>query len=83
PGYPYVILIRCAIMSSPRCKLTLQELYESIMERFPYYRTAGKGWMNSIRHNLSLNKCFVKQPRHILDPGKGSYWTVDLEAEVS
>ncbi|KAH9814643.1 hypothetical protein DFH28DRAFT_894425, partial [Melampsora americana] len=83
PGYPYVVLIRCAIMSSPRCKLTLQELYESIMERFPYYRSAGKGWMNSIRHNLSLNKCFVKQPRHILDPGKGSYWTVDLEAEVS
>ncbi|MBW0490642.1 hypothetical protein O181_030357 [Austropuccinia psidii MF-1] len=83
PGYPYVVLIRYAILGSPRGKLTLQELYETIMERFPYYRTAGKGWMNSIRHNLSLNRCFVKQPRHILDPGKGSYWTVDLDAEMS
>lgn len=83
PGYPYVVLIRYAILGSPRGKLTLQELYETIMDRFPYYRTAGKGWMNSIRHNLSLNRCFVKQPRHILDPGKGSYWTVDLDAELS
>ncbi|POV96975.1 hypothetical protein PSTT_15335, partial [Puccinia striiformis] len=79
PGYPYVVLIRYAILGSAHGRLTLQELYETIMDRFPYYRSAGKGWMNSIRHNLSLNRCFVKQARHILDPGKGSYWTVDLE----
>ncbi|KAI7936966.1 hypothetical protein MJO28_015865 [Puccinia striiformis f. sp. tritici] len=83
PGYPYVVLIRYAILGSAHGRLTLQELYETIMDRFPYYRSAGKGWMNSIRHNLSLNRCFVKQARHILDPGKGSYWTVDLEAEMS
>jgi hypothetical protein len=34
----------------------------------------------SVRHHLSLNRLFERQPRPVSDPGFGSYWTVNLEA---
>lgn len=49
-------------------------------EKYPYYKTAGPTWKQSVRHHLSLNRLFEKQPRPATDPGFGSYWGVNLEA---
>ncbi|KAI1742147.1 fork head domain-containing protein [Xylaria scruposa] len=75
PHYSYAQLITQAIISATGEKLNLSGIYSYIVENYAYYRHQPMaGWQNSIRHNLSLNKAFIKAPRSTDEPGKGMKW---------
>ncbi|XP_070543595.1 forkhead box protein I1-ema-like [Ptychodera flava] len=74
PNHSYIGLIAMAILSHKDKKLVLSDIYQYILDNYAYFRTRGPGWRNSIRHNLSLNDCFIKAGRSA--NGKGHFWAI-------
>lgn len=80
PKYSYTQLITEALMSTKDKKMTLNQIYTYIEEKYPYYRNK-KIWQNSVRHNLSLNRNFLKVKRPTNMPGKGGFWMLIEDGE--
>lgn len=76
PNLPYSIMItECLRQKGTERGMSLSEIYKGIQELYPYYFYCPDGWQSSVRHNLSLNKCF----RKISKEGKGWLWGVNEE----
>ncbi|RSH80906.1 uncharacterized protein EHS24_008334 [Apiotrichum porosum] len=88
PELPYVMLTKLVIASSPRKMLTLNQIYQGMEERWPYFRSQGQTFRNSIRHNLSMNPAFINVERPLDEGGlgaigKGGYWRVSEDSTTS
>ncbi|KAI9228459.1 MAG: hypothetical protein DHS80DRAFT_7588, partial [Piptocephalis tieghemiana] len=69
--HSYASLIAQILLDSPTCRLPLRRIYEGFVDRRPdLYDIRERGWKNTIRHNLSLNRCFRRVPPA---PGKAAY----------
>ncbi|MCO5585085.1 hypothetical protein L7F22_039017 [Adiantum nelumboides] len=97
PPFSYSSLIAQAIASAPEGRMTLREIYTWISNAYPdlysMEGSEGSGWQNTVRHNLSLNKAFIKVARTAQDiydscssglpnlsqqaRGKGGWWMLD------
>ncbi|KAF3935343.1 hypothetical protein ABW19_dt0208679 [Dactylella cylindrospora] len=72
---PYAELIYEALKSAPGHQMHLQDIYNWFRANYAKFRNdTSKGWMNSIRHNLSMNGAFIKVERPANEPGKGYMW---------
>ncbi|NXY60073.1 FOXJ1 protein, partial [Callaeas wilsoni] len=74
PPYSYATLICMAMEASKKPKMTLAAICEWISDNFRYFRRADRTWQSSIRHNLCINKRFIKVPREKGEPGRGAFW---------
>ncbi|CAO2650013.1 Nn.00g013050.m01.CDS01 [Neocucurbitaria sp. VM-36] len=80
PSANYVVLIHEAISSSASGQMNLQQIYNYIEKKYPWYKfkTTTSGWQSSVRHNLGQHDAFVKGDKE----GKGFNWRVNPEVSI-
>lgn len=59
PPHSYASLIARAVDSSPRKMMTLSEIYQWIMDNYPYFKDAGNGWKVAIPTSYNYFSCLL------------------------
>ncbi|KAL9613135.1 MAG: hypothetical protein Q9167_002300 [Letrouitia subvulpina] len=80
---PYAQLIFRALKSAPGYRMVLKDIYDWFERNTDKAKNGpGKGWQNSIRHNLSMNGAFrkVDQAPANDDSKKGNIWVLEASA---
>uniref|UniRef100_A0A0K8U641 Fork head domain transcription factor slp2 n=1 Tax=Bactrocera latifrons TaxID=174628 RepID=A0A0K8U641_BACLA len=77
----YSHAIATAIRASSEKMLPLKDIYKWIEENCPYIFNNNDNWKDTVRHNLSHNKLFVRVARPANKPGRGKFWAVDAAQE--
>lgn len=77
PTITYVHILDEVLRDHPIGKADLQELYDRICKRYPYfkYKTGTSGWQSSVRHNLLQHERFKEDGRS----GKGRLWAINWD----
>merc|ERR1719483_827778 len=70
----YPQLIAEVLNNAPEKILVLSDIYKAINAKYPYYKLETQRWKESIRHNLSVNKNFVKVEKLAGFEKRGCYW---------
>ena len=71
---PYMTMIAKSIIASPMQRLVLSQIYSYIKQNYPTHAASKESWRNSVRHNLSTNKCFQRCGR--APNGRGFVWQI-------
>ena len=81
PPQSYAELAYNAISSHPSKEATVQEIYQLVAEKYPFYKHSGAPqWKSCIRHNLSTKKRFFVH--NMAGPGRTT-WSVCADANPS
>ena len=83
PAESLKVLIAQAMAERSDRSMMVGEIYQRIKDKHAFYRSqAEASWQSSIRHCLTINKCFVKVPKAAADAAhKGGCWTMVPEAD--
>lgn len=71
------------VQAHPGKRATLNEIYAYLKQHYTEFFTAKyDGWKNSIRHNLSLNQCFLKLDKTAGNTKAGKGWVSEIRRRI-
>lgn len=81
PQHTLPVILRCAILGSPRKRLTIREIYAAMEKKYPYYKTAGPAW--KVRDLLAMSFMHCRLRCYSSDPPRYSHVAICTTPSVA